>query len=117
MLRAYKDARRAGTLTMRAALALSPNWKSAGDVDLTAFVEAWMGWLGEPSLGDDHLKITGLFVDLGLSSANELRGRASPYTGWARFNYDTGLSREQVRTVLRACVAHDVRPVWRSGRT
>lgn len=111
VLRAYKDARRAGTLTMRAALALSPNWKSAGDVDLNAFVEAWVGWLGEPALGDDYLKMTGLFVDLGLSSANQLRGRASPYTGWAGFYYDTGLSRGQVLTVLRACVAHDIRPV------
>lgn len=111
LLRAYKDARRAGTLTMRAALALSPNWKTAGEVDLAAFVEAWMGWLGEPALGDDGLKVGGLFVDLDLSDANELRGRASPYTGWAGFNYDTGLPREKVLQVLRACVAHDIRPV------
>lgn len=111
LLRAYKDARQAGTLTMRAALAFSPNWKTAGDVDLGAFVEAWLGWLGEPGIGDDHLAMTGLFVDLALSRANELRGRASPYTGWAGFNYDTGLSHDQVRTVLRACVAHEIRPV------
>ena len=59
------------------------------------FIEAWAGWLGEPVLGDDYLKMTGLFVDIGRNRANDLRAQAAPYTGWAGFNYDTGLSREQ----------------------
>src|SRR5215468_4652577 len=53
VIRAYKDVYRDGALTMRAALAFSPNWKAAGDAPLARFVEAWAGWLGEPALGDD----------------------------------------------------------------
>lgn len=111
LLRAYKDAYRAGTLSMRTALAFSPNWKTAGDISYARFIEAWAGWLGEPALGDDRLKVTGLFVDIGRDRASELRGKASPYTGWAGFNYDTGLSPEQVKEVLRACAHNDIRVV------
>ena len=56
-MRVYKQAYREGTLTMRACLAFSPNWKAAGDAPLGPFVEAWAGWLGEPGLGNDWLKI------------------------------------------------------------
>src|SRR5215831_8564738 len=56
VLRAYKDAYRAGTLTMRAGLVFSPNWKAAGNASFENFVEAWGGWIGEPFSGDDWLK-------------------------------------------------------------
>ena len=65
LIRAYKDAYRDGTLTMRTALVFSPNWKAAGDAPLGPFIEAWAGWLGEPALGDDWLKVTGLYVNIG----------------------------------------------------
>jgi predicted amidohydrolase YtcJ len=111
LLRAYKDAHGAGTLSMRAALVLSPNWKAAGDISYARFIEAWAGWLGEPALGDDFLKVTGLFVDIGRNRANDLRAQAAPYTGWAGFNYDTGLPREQAKEVLLACARNDIRAV------
>ena len=41
VIRAYKDAYRDGALTMRSALAFSPNWKAAGDAPLGPFIEAW----------------------------------------------------------------------------
>ena len=50
-------------------------------------MEAWAGWMGEPGLGDDWLKVTGLHVNIGRSSAEDVRATASPYTGypdWAR---------------------------------
>ena len=50
LLRAYKDAHRDGTLTMRTALVFSPNWKAAGGAPFGPFIEAWAGWLGEPAL-------------------------------------------------------------------
>ncbi len=65
LVRAYKDAYRAGTLSMRTSLVLSPDWKAAGDVSISRFVQAWAGWLGEPAFGDDYLKMSGLFVDIG----------------------------------------------------
>ena len=115
LLRAYKDARRDGTLTMRTALAFSPNWQAAAGAPVGPFIEAWAGWLGEPALGDDWLKVTGLFVNTDRSAANDLRATPAPYTGWAGFNYATGLPRDQVRQVLRHCAANDIRAVSLAG--
>ena len=42
----------------------------------------------------------------GLSGAS-----ASPYTGWAGFNYDTGQTRERVKAILLECAKNDIRPV------
>ncbi len=84
VIRAYKDAYRDGTLTMRSALVFSPNWKAIGDAPLGPFMEAWAGWIGEPGLGDDWLKVTGLHVNIGRSPAEDVRATASPYTGLGR---------------------------------
>src|SRR4029453_2542202 len=39
----------------------------------------------------------------------------SPYTGWAGFNYDTGLPRARVKEVLLACAKKDIRAVLNYG--
>jgi predicted amidohydrolase YtcJ len=111
VLRAYKDARRDGTLTMRTALVFSPNWKAMAGAPLGPFIEAWAGWLGEPALGDDWLKVSGLYVNIGKRLSDDLRAGASPYTGWSGFNYDTGLPRERVKELLLACAANDIRAI------
>ena len=102
---------RFGTLSMRTSLVLSPNWKATHNAPMTQFIEAWAGWLGEPAFGDDNLKMSGLFVDLGQNAANDVRAEAAPYTGWAGFNYDTGLPRDKVKEVLLACAYNDIRVV------
>ena len=117
LLRAYKDAYRAGTLSMRTSLVFSPDWKAAGDISMSRFVQAWAGWLGEPALGDDYLKMTGIFVDIGQNAANDLRAQSAPYTGWAGFNYDTGLSREQGQGVAAAPAPTTTSAPSPSGRT
>jgi hypothetical protein len=50
---------------MRSALVFSPNWKTVGGAPLGPLIEAWGGWLGEPALGDDWLKVSGLIVGIG----------------------------------------------------
>lgn len=109
LLNAYKEAHGAGDLTARATLAISPNWKAAGNAALGALIEAWAGWLAEPGLGDDWLKMSGLFASVGRSRADDVRGAASPYTGWAGYNSDAGLPREQLKEVLLHCAANDIR--------
>jgi predicted amidohydrolase YtcJ len=111
VIRAYKDAYRDDALTMRSALAFSPNWKAAGDAPLGPFVEAWAGWLGEPALGDDWLKVTGLYVNIGKRLSDDLRASASPYTGWSGFNYDTGLPRERLKELLLRLAENDIRAI------
>lgn len=109
VLRVYKQAHRDGNLTMRATLALSANWSAAGNAPLGPFVEAWLGWLGEPGLGDDRLKMGGLYVHLGRSPADDLRASAGPYTGWAGFNSNHGLPRERLLELLLHCAENDIR--------
>jgi predicted amidohydrolase YtcJ len=111
LLRVYKAAHRDGSLTMRATLALSPNWPAAGNANLGPFVEAWIGWLGEPGLGDDMLKMGGLYVHPGREVADDVRATAAPYTGWAGFNFGHGLPRDKIKELLLACARNDIRPV------
>jgi predicted amidohydrolase YtcJ len=96
---------------MRSALAFSPNWKAAGNAPLGPFIEAWAGWLGEPVLGDDWLKVTGLYINIGKRPSDDLRASASPYTGWAGFNYDTGLTRERLKELLLHLASNDIRAI------
>jgi predicted amidohydrolase YtcJ len=117
LLRAYKDAYRAGTLTMRSALVFSPSWKTAGSAPLGPFMEAWAGWLGEPALGDDWLKVTGLYVNINHTRADDLRAGSTPDTGWAGFNYDTGLPRERLKEVLLHCAANEIRAIANANVT
>jgi predicted amidohydrolase YtcJ len=111
LLRTYKRADREGTLTMRTALAFSPNWQAAGRAPLGPFVEAWAGWLGEPGFGSDWLKMSGLYVHVGREAADDVRARAAPYTGWAGFNSNHGLPRDQAKELLLHCAANDIRAV------
>lgn len=111
LLRTYKQAHREGALTMRAALAFSPNWQAASAAPLGPFVEAWAGWLGEPGFGNDWLKMSGLYVHAGREAADDVRARAAPYTGWAGFNSNHGLPREQAKQLLLHCAANDIRAV------
>jgi predicted amidohydrolase YtcJ len=117
LMRAYKDAYQAGTLTMRTTLVFSPNWKVAGGAPLGPFIEAWAGWLGEPTLGDDWLKVSGVYVGISRTRADELRAGTTLDTGWAGFYYDTGLPREKLKEVLLHCAANDIRAVANANVT
>jgi predicted amidohydrolase YtcJ len=111
VIRAYKDAYRDGTLTMRAGLVFSPDWKIAGSAPFGSLIESWGGWLGEPASGDDWLKLNGIYANIGRQPGDDVRASASPYTGWAGFNYDTGLPRERLREVLIQCARNDIRAI------
>src|SRR6516164_577629 len=109
LLNVYKEVHHANVLSMRATLAISPQWKVAGNAPFGPLLKAWGEWMGESVLGDDRLKISGLFAAIGRSPADEIRGAAAPYTGWAGFNSDAGLPREQLKEVLLDCAANDIR--------
>jgi predicted amidohydrolase YtcJ len=115
VLRVYKEAHRDGKLTMRATLAHSANWAAIGNAPLGPFVEAWAGWLGEPGLGDDWLKMSGLYVHIGRTPADNARAGAGSYTGWAGFNPAHGLPRDQAKELLLHCAANDIRAVCIAG--
>jgi predicted amidohydrolase YtcJ len=115
VLDAYREVHRAGALTMRATLAISPSWTKAAGARVAALVKAWAGGLAEPGGGDEWLKVSGLFAAIGRSRADEVRNAAAPYTGWAGFNADAGLPRDQLKDVLLACAANDIRVAGIAG--
>lgn len=112
LIRVYKATHRDGALSMRTTLAFSPDWLAAGKAPLGPFVDSWAAWLGEPALGDDRLKMSGVYLSLGQPPAGNLRtAAAGSYTGWAGFNYTSGLPRPQLKEVLIRCAANDIRVV------
>ena len=104
-----------GTLTMRSTLAFSANWPATGGAPLGPFVEAWAGWLGEPGLGNDMLKMGGLYAQVGRGPADDARAVASPYTGWAGFNSGHGLPPDKFKDLLLQCAKNDIRAVAIAG--
>jgi len=97
---------------MRTTLAFSPDWLAAGKTPLGPFVDSWAAWLGEPAIGDDRLRMSGVYLSLGQEPAASVRTLAAgSYTGWAGFNYTTGLQRAQLKEVLLRCAANDIRVV------
>jgi predicted amidohydrolase YtcJ len=116
VLDAYREVHRAGALTMRATLAISPSWTAgASGARVGPLLDAWSGGLAAPGAGDDWLKASGLFAAIGRSRSDDVRGAAAPYTGWAGFNADAGLPREQLKEVLLDCAANDIRVAGIAG--
>jgi predicted amidohydrolase YtcJ len=112
LIRVYKQTHHDGALSMRTTLAFSPDWLAAGSAPLGPFVDAWAAWLGEPAIGDDRLRMSGVYLSLGQEQAASVRtAAAGSYTGWAGFNYTTGLPRAQLKEVLVRCAANDIRVV------
>lgn len=112
LIRVYKETHRLGALSMRTTLAFSPDWLAAGNAPLGPFVDAWATWLGEPAIGDEWLRMSGVYLSLGQPPAGALRtAAAGAYTGWAGFNYTSGLQRAQLKEVLVRCAANDIRVV------
>ncbi len=109
LMRAYKEVHRAGGLTMRTALVASPDWASMPEGPFERIITGWFGWLSEPTLGDEFLRITGLFVNMDVEAENIVRSRAHPYTGWAGFHYHNALPRERLKELLIACARNRIR--------
>jgi predicted amidohydrolase YtcJ len=112
LVRVYKQTHRDGALSMRTTLAFSPDWRAVGSAPLGPFVDSWAAWLGEPAIGDDRLRMSGVYLSLGQPPAANVRtAAAGSYTGWAGFNYTSGLPRDRLKEVLVRCAANDIRVV------
>ena len=105
---AYRDVAAAGQMTVRAQLLMSPSWGTSAKPPVER-VDEWAKTFSGRGTGDAWLRLAGLFAEAGVTADNLVRARVSPYTGWAGFNYDAGLPREQLRDVLVAAARHDVR--------
>lgn len=110
VLDAYRRVRRDNRQTVRAHLAISPGWSGASESDVREWVAAHAARLRGRGEGDAWLRVAGLFAEIDPSPAeSRLRAQCAPQTGWAGFNYDAGLSREDLRALLQAAARERLR--------
>ncbi len=111
LLKAYQDIHSRGASTVRSNLVYSPAWGSAEGIPVSTLFATWSAWLGGAGLGDSFLRVGGIFTEIDTSSENQIRAQAGPYTGWAGFNYDSGLSRHKVKEVMMEAARQNIRVI------
>ena len=117
VMNAYKTVRERGDLTMRSNLVFSPSWSSIGDASRGELLQSWAAWLAGRGLGDSYLRMGGLYTleqtvgGVSPAAENAVRATAGPYTGWAGFNYDAALPREEMKRVMVEAAHADIRVI------
>jgi predicted amidohydrolase YtcJ len=94
--------------TVRATLMFSPAWRTTSADDIAVMISDWGRWLSGRGLGDEWLRVQGLFTEVDTSPEHALRKAAFPNTGWAGFNY-AGLPAEAVKALLLECARNGIR--------
>jgi hypothetical protein len=93
VLGAYRAAREAGALALRATLAVSPTWEGAREA--ARALPELAAWAGGRGLGDDRLRVQGLCLHYGGDpEVARILHASQPYTGWAGF-VESANSREE----------------------
>lgn len=110
VMEAYRRVNDAGKATVRATLAFSPPWNPSGQNDFAELISGWGRWLAGKGIGDDWLRMNGLFNEIDGSPEQAIRKSVFPRTGWAGFN-DAGLPREAALTLLRECARNGIRAI------
>jgi predicted amidohydrolase YtcJ len=107
---AYRRLRAGDRQTVRAHLTFSPGWSGATQADVDAWVAEHAARLRGRGAGDAWLRVAGFFAEVDPAPReSRLRAACRPQTGWAGFNYDQGLPREQLVRLLRAAARERLR--------
>lgn len=106
---AYQHLREEGASTVRAALMFSPAWPSTSAEDVRDMLVDWGRWLARRGLGDDVLRMAGLYTEYEVSEENRLRALCGPYTGWAGFNFDSCLPKEVMVEMMVEAARNGIR--------
>ena len=107
VLAAYQAVRERGRPRVRAHLLWSPAWPSADAAAVLDLVRSWGAWLSRRGLGDEYLRVGGLYTESDYSEENRLRAATSPHTGWAGFSYRAALPEDvMVEMMIEAARNH-----------
>jgi len=106
-LHAWRAADAAGRIHMRAVLPASHVWSDADLADIDGAVRTIAARQARSASG--RLSTAGLYVQFQKRPSDVLRSSFAPNTGWAGFNYATGVTPEAFRPIALACARHDVR--------
>ncbi|MEX2453853.1 MAG: amidohydrolase family protein, partial [Rhodospirillaceae bacterium] len=109
LISAYQAVHAAGAATVRAHLVYSPAWGATQAVGFDSVMRNWAGWLGRRGLGDNWLRVGGMYTDIGIDADAMLRAGAAPYTGWSGFNYDTGVPQNRMVEFMIEAARNDIR--------
>ena len=105
----YQAVTAAGDATVRAHLVYSPAWGGTDNIKYATILQNWTSWLGKRGLGDDWLRVGGMFTDTGMDADAVLRAQTAPYTGWSGFNYDTGVPQNRMVEFMVEAARNDIR--------
>jgi predicted amidohydrolase YtcJ len=109
VLAAYQAVRERGRPGVRAHLLFSPAWPSADTSAVVELLRSWGGWLSRRGLGDEYLRVGGLYTESDYTEENRLRGATSPYTGWASFSYKAALPEDIMVDMMVEAARTDIR--------
>lgn len=109
VLAAYQAMRERGRPTVRAHLLWSPAWPSHDVEAVRDLVRTWSGWLSRRGLGDEFLRVGGLYTESDVSDENRLRGETSPYTAWASFSYKAALPEDAMVEMMIEAARNGIR--------
>jgi predicted amidohydrolase YtcJ len=109
VLAAYQALRAQGPLAVRGVLMFSPAWPSTDIASIREMLADWGKWLAGRGLGDEFLRMCGLFTESEYTEDNRLRARCGPYTGWAGFNYDCALPEETMIEMMMEAARNGIR--------
>src|SRR5712671_1291416 len=110
VLAAYQALReRGGRPRVRAHLLWGPAWPSADPAADAELLRTWGAWLARRGLGDEYLRVGGLYTESDYSDENRLRGTTSPYTGWAGFSYKAALPEDVMVEMMIEAARHHIR--------
>jgi predicted amidohydrolase YtcJ len=110
VIQAYKSVHASGASTVRALLTLSPNWHMNGQGDAVLLLKDWAAWLGRNGMGDDLLKVQGLYAEIDIDPHNnQLRAANHPCTGWAGFQAGCALPLEAMKVLVQEAARNAIR--------
>ena len=110
VIQAYKSVHASGTGTVRAVLTFSPNWHLKGQGDAALLLKDWAAWVGRSGMGDDFLKVQGLYAEIDLDPHNnQLRAANHPCTGWAGFQAGCALPLDVMKVLVQEAARQEIR--------
>ncbi len=109
VLAAYRTLRDEGPLPVRAHLVFSPSWASTESDEMARLLQSWGRSLAGRGLGDEYLRMGGLYTESEYTPENLIRAKTAPYTAWAGFNYDACLPEEAMVEMMVAAARNDIR--------
>jgi hypothetical protein len=91
-------------------LTFSPRWQLQGEGDAASLLADWAAWVGRQGLGDDVLRVQGLYAEIDAEPHNnQLRASNHPCTGWAGFQAGCALPREVMNVLVTEAARQGIR--------